>query len=272
MGDCMANEVDSNNDAEAYGKSIAALIDALGLPAGFFKSIYEERDWSFVIQLHALIEGTLNHAIEKKIGTELESIFRRMPMSGPTGRIAVATKLGLLEFSDATAYLKILGRMRNACAHGIRSAVDFTIEGWIEAKPHPEQIIMDLCGGRDAAAEVITLGGKAVERGTFARQNPKLVLYWLGGMLIGELYEAAEMAACEREKADILEKMWQLQRAHNELVARCATPVKPMGLFQLLGELSTPTDEPGKPAETAVQARPAHPARRRPEGDEADEH
>ncbi|KVQ42920.1 hypothetical protein WT21_24115 [Burkholderia territorii] len=255
----MTNEADSGPEQDDYGQSIAALMEALGLPAGFYRSIYEERDWAFVIQLHALIETALMHAIEKKAGAELTSIFARMPMNGPTGKVAVATKLGLLDYSDATAFLNVLSQVRNACAHGIRNAVNFTIDGWLERHEQRDRIITDLCGGRDAALEIITLGGKAVQRGEFARQNPKIVLYWLGGMLVGELYEVAQLAAMEQERVEALERLWQLQRQQVALT-------KPIGLFQLLGQMAEPTDASDKSREARA---PAQPAKRRGEDDES---
>ncbi|KUY96147.1 MULTISPECIES: hypothetical protein [unclassified Burkholderia] len=246
----MTNEGDSSPEQDDYEKGVVALMEALGLPAGFYRSIYEERDWSFVIQLHALIETALMHAIEKKAGEELASIFARMPMNGPTGKVAVATKLGLLDYSDATAFLNVLSQMRNVCAHGIRNAVNFTIDGWLESHEHRDRIVTDLCGGRGAASEIITLGGKAVQRGAFARQNPKIVLYWLGGMLVGQLYEVARLAAMEQEKAETLERLWQLQRQQDALM-------KPIGLFQLLGQMAEPTDGADNLGEGRVPARPA---------------
>src|SRR5260370_40795436 len=43
---------------------------ALGLAKGFFKRLFKEDDWSFVIKTHALIESALNRVVQRTVQPE----------------------------------------------------------------------------------------------------------------------------------------------------------------------------------------------------------
>jgi hypothetical protein len=196
-----------HSDENGWGvveQNIQKLMEGIGLPPGFVRSIYEDLDWSFVIQLHALIEAALVHALTKKLGGELEEIFVRMPTLGRPGRLEFATALGLL-LPVSVKYIRVLGRMRNACAHGIKNAVDFSVEDWLSKQNDRAEIVLDLCSGPAGEAAVVTMDGKFTTRGNYLREHPKLVMHWLGGAVVAELYEGGELGALQRERTRLLE-------------------------------------------------------------------
>lgn len=204
-----------DGDENGWGvveQNVQKLMEAIGLPPGFVGSIYEERDWSFVIQLHALIEAAVVHALASKLGGELEELFVRMSMTGRPGRLEFATALGLLQ-QDSVKYIRILGRMRNACAHGIKNAVDFSVKEWLLKQNDRAQIVLDLCSGPEGEAATITMEGKATTRGNYLRENPKLVMHWLGGAVVAELYEGGQLGTLQRERTLLLEEHYALRKS-----------------------------------------------------------
>lgn len=204
----MTDDNDQNNWGLIEG-SVQKLMETLGLPPGFVRSIYEERDWSFVIQMHAFIEAALVHALAKKLGDDLEELFARMSTSGRPGRLEFASALGLLG-KDSVKYIRVLGRMRNACAHGIKNAVDFSVKDWFSKQNDRNQIVVDLCSGPEGESAAITMDGKATTRGDYLREYPKLVMHWLGGAVVAELYEGGELGVLQRDRTQLLEEFHDL--------------------------------------------------------------
>ena len=178
-----------DSDENGWGvveQNVQKLMEAIGLPPGFVRSIYEQSDWSFVIQLHALIEAAVVHALTNKLGDELEEQFVRMSMTGRPGRLEFAAALGLLH-QVSIKYIKVLGRMRNACAHGIKNAVDFSVKDWLSKQNDRANIVLELCGGSEGEAAIVTMDGNVTTRGNYLREHPKLVMHWIGGGRSGRI-------------------------------------------------------------------------------------
>jgi hypothetical protein len=207
----MSDDSGEENGWGVVEQNVQKLMEAIGLPPGFVRSIYEERDWSFVIQMHALIEAAVVHALANKLGVELEELFVRMSMTGRPGRLEFATALGLLQ-QDSIKYIKVLGRMRNACAHGIKNAVDFSVKDWLSKQNDRAQIVSDLCSGPEGEAAIVTMEGNATTRGNYLRERPKLVMHWLGGAVVAELYEGGQQGTLQRERTRLLEELYELRK------------------------------------------------------------
>lgn len=102
------------------------------LPKDFFKNLYNEDDWSFVIKIHALIESIsssliLYHFKEPSIS----SIISRLEMSNPkTGKIAILKSLRLIGEADRK-YIISLSQLRNNLVHKVENT-SFTFNEWIK--------------------------------------------------------------------------------------------------------------------------------------------
>ena len=111
-----------NMDSVKIDKGIIRLQSKLGLPDEFFKNLLEENDWSFIIKLHALLEGACSkllvfHFNEPKI----EKIFLRLELSDTTtGKLAFLKELGLLG-SEGLKYIVTLSMFRNKLVHNIQN-------------------------------------------------------------------------------------------------------------------------------------------------------
>lgn len=112
--------------------AVDRLETALGLPAHFFESIFHEDDWSFVLKLHALIEGALTMLLTERIGGadatgELRSALSYLETSGRrVGKVKLATLLKSLQ-EDRAIFLYYLSELRNIFVHRIEN-VTLTLE------------------------------------------------------------------------------------------------------------------------------------------------
>jgi len=117
----MSDDFEINMDSVKIDKGILGLQSKLGLPENFFKDLLEENDWSFIIKLHALLEGACSkllvfHFNEPKI----EKIFSRLELSDiSTGKLAFLKELGLLG-SESLKYIVTLSQFRNKLVHNVQ--------------------------------------------------------------------------------------------------------------------------------------------------------
>src|SRR6266851_5110601 len=99
---------------------------ALGLPPRFLDSIFQEHDWSFVLKLHALIEGAVTVLLTERIGgadgtAELRTALSYLETSSrPVGKVKLATLLGVLE-EDRGHFINYLSKLRNIFVHRIEN-------------------------------------------------------------------------------------------------------------------------------------------------------
>jgi hypothetical protein len=101
--------------------------DTLGVPQEFIRRLlFEPDDWSFVLKLHALLEGALNRKLLELIGKPaLEKPFRRIQMRT---MIAFAESLAAIS-KRAALFLEGLGELRNRLVHDV-SSVTFELDQW----------------------------------------------------------------------------------------------------------------------------------------------
>lgn len=118
----MSDDFSINMESVKIDKGIIRLQSKLSLPDDFFKNLLEENDWSFIIKLHALLEGACSkllvfHFNEPKI----EKVISRLELSDTTtGKLAFLKELGLLG-SEGLKYIITLSMFRNKLVHNIQN-------------------------------------------------------------------------------------------------------------------------------------------------------
>lgn len=117
----MSNELNLNMDSIKIDKGIISLQSKLGLPANFFKDLLDENDWSFIIKLHALLEGACSQLLVFHFNEpKLDKIFSRLELSdAATGKLAFLRELGLIG-SDRHKYIVSLSQFRNKLVHNVQ--------------------------------------------------------------------------------------------------------------------------------------------------------
>jgi hypothetical protein len=100
----------------------------LGVDVGFFESLLNEDDWSFVIKLHALLEAATGHLLVEHFDDKrLEEVIAHLEMSNQrTGKIALLKSMELIS-SDHKRFIISLSELRNSLVHKI-SNVKFTFK------------------------------------------------------------------------------------------------------------------------------------------------
>lgn len=104
----------------------------LGVREGLFDALLRDSDWSFVIKLHAFLEGATSHALAKCLGNErLASVFANLEMSdAKRGKLAFLEALDILD-SPRRGYIRALSELRNRLVHQIAN-VEFNISSHLQ--------------------------------------------------------------------------------------------------------------------------------------------
>jgi len=120
---------------EEVMRHVEALETEMGVPAGFFRQLGVEKDWSFIIQLHALVESALAHAILLRLADKrLEEFVSRLNVgNNRMGKAGLAVALGLLEPHDLE-FVAILSEFRNRLVHDARQ-VGFSLADYLRSLP-----------------------------------------------------------------------------------------------------------------------------------------
>ncbi len=108
------------NSYPTLGEEIARIERDLGIPEGFYDALMNEDDWSFVIKLHAFLDGSLTKLLTSHLARpELDAVFSRMELANQrTGKLAFARQLDLLS-KTSIDYLLLLTELRNRYVHNI---------------------------------------------------------------------------------------------------------------------------------------------------------
>ena len=103
----------------------------LSLPNKFFLNLLNEDDWSFVINLHAVLEAAATFLLVRISRNEnLETLFSNIELSNKkTGKIAFLKAYNLLN-ADERGYISLLSELRNLLVHNIKN-VGFNFETYI---------------------------------------------------------------------------------------------------------------------------------------------
>ncbi len=105
----------------------------LRLPEGFLESLEEEDDWSFIIKLHALLEGAISFLLTRHFGGNeaLAKIMDRIELSNKeTGKMAFVKALDLL-IPEGQTFISKLSELRNKVVHNI-SEVGFDLSLYVQ--------------------------------------------------------------------------------------------------------------------------------------------
>jgi len=101
-------------------ETIAKLETEMGLTDGFFVSLTEEDDWSFVVKCHALMESTCSYLLTTYFDNQsYADIFSRLEMSDKkTGKVAFLRASGMIVPEEAS-FIVALSELRNTLVHNI---------------------------------------------------------------------------------------------------------------------------------------------------------
>lgn len=102
-------------------QTIARLESELALPNGFFDSLKNEDDWSFILKCHALMESACSFLLTAYFNDpSFEDIFSRLEMSDKKkGKVAFLQAAALVIPEEAT-FIIVLSELRNKLIHNIR--------------------------------------------------------------------------------------------------------------------------------------------------------
>ncbi len=110
----------ATNKMNALDETIARLESELALPDGFFKSLKDEDDWSFVVKCHALMESACSRLLTAFFNNPTyEDIFASLEMSDKKkGKVAFLRAAGLI-IPEEAGFITGLSELRNKLVHNI---------------------------------------------------------------------------------------------------------------------------------------------------------
>jgi hypothetical protein len=95
----------------------------LEIPCGFFESLLDVDDWTFVIKLHALLEATMNHLLAEALNCPAAvELFSHLELSNKrVGKLEFGRTLGCVD-DDERRFISYLSELRNKLVHDVRNA------------------------------------------------------------------------------------------------------------------------------------------------------
>ena len=180
----------------------------LGLPPGFIIELFRENDWSFVIKVHALIEGAIKHA--------LSSYFQDYGIDKFIDSLSHRRRIDLAKESRAVQRefipgLKYISRLRNKIVHDIRN-VSYSLESDLTSTSRLNQFEKAiLIGGVEGMVEI---AGKEMGFRNLLIENPKLAIMRFLVFLLSMIYASIQVTALESQ----VNEVWKgiLQKIHGE--------------------------------------------------------
>jgi hypothetical protein len=177
---------------------VSAFEQKLGLKQGFYDSLLESDDWSFVIKLNALFEAACTEALVARLGCpEISENLSHLEFSdNRKGKVRILFELGAL-VEIQRSILHALAQLRNELVHRIKNVSFSFAEHFATFNEAKLKSQCELWG--NGLHETLTVEGKTVSRSDFVRGNPKLAI-WL---------TCSEILAClhlEFEKAEARER------------------------------------------------------------------
>lgn len=161
--------------------------DRIGLRAGFFNELIKEDDWSFVIKLHAFIEGCLTNAICSVLGRpELEDVIARLDTSNnQSGKLAFIKRLEMLN-KPQRRFIATLSDLRNDLVHNARS-IDFSFERHMGEMTEERRFqfcvalsLHELFAQESELEELRLI--------SFVNEVPKLGIGWAASIVVSDLF------------------------------------------------------------------------------------
>lgn len=114
-------------------KTIAQLESKLSLPQGFFDSLKNEGDWSFILKCHALMESSCSFLLTSYFNNpNFEDVFSRLEMSDKKkGKLAFLQAVGLV-VPEEVRFIVGLSELRNKIIHNIQG-VNFSFSDHVSS-------------------------------------------------------------------------------------------------------------------------------------------
>ncbi len=171
----------------------------LGLPDGFYMTLFNEDDWSFVIKLNALIEAACTHALVARLhAPELVGPLASLDLGhSKHGKVSLLRTLGALT-SEQASVLQMLYELRNALAHNI-TQVSFSFSTYLGGFDKQQRANFVKRAGH-GVKEIVGLEGQAVSRDDFVVENPKFALWMTVAEIIACLYLEHELAQARLQR------------------------------------------------------------------------
>lgn len=170
----------------------------LGLPDGFFGSLLDEGDWSFVIKLNALIEAACSDALAARLHSpQLASSLSTLDLGhNKHGKVALLRTLGAVT-NDQAATMQLLYELRNLLAHNIQQ-VRFSFESYIASLDKNQKRNFVTRAGL-AISDPVEVKDIRVPRDAFILENPKLALWLTFAEILACLHLEHEFAEARLE-------------------------------------------------------------------------
>ena len=161
---------------------------------GFYQSLIQEDDWSFVIKIHALFEAALTHSISTRVGTALRTISTKpfdessisrqvgwLEMSGRRiGKATLARGMGLLN-DKQMEFLWKLSELRNAFVHRV-SNTETTLVQYVQSLDQNQRknLFIAISSGLNERTLKRSLGDK-ISTISYAEAHIKEAI-WISGL------------------------------------------------------------------------------------------
>ncbi len=194
------------------GDAARELQRQLGLHEGFFHSILDEDDWSFIVKMHALMEAAVTHLLTERVGhAPLEGVFSFTEFANKrSGKLAFAKALNVLD-SDERRFLYWLAELRNSLVHGVKN-VQFDLDERTR-RMNRDQFgsfvkacdIFSSPGSGNDGINVVNDGSNIVPVEQLFKDNPKLALWNAGIAILSTIYCREELHARKAKQIEARE-------------------------------------------------------------------
>lgn len=195
------DDFDDSRLPETFEKARRVLERYYGLPTGFLTRLLDVEDWTYVLQLHALIESTVARIVCAALPASLHEWARSLNLQAGRGSLTgLASELGLI--SKAERHLiATFARLRADLAHGVEHTnVDLT--AYLQARPHLvgelAQVMPDL--------PMPSKGDRIGEAKALLLRSPRNALYYAITPLLNRISETriVDEFGLRTEAGDIL--------------------------------------------------------------------
>lgn len=170
----------------------------LGIPKGFFNSLMEDNDWSFVVKLHAFLESAVTILLTETVDPKLENVLAQLEMSNKkTGKLAFLSALEILE-SRSYRFISKLSELRNELVHNVQK-ISFNLTEYVKNmdKQQLKSFMISYCPFGDEGFE------KKDKWVNSAKREPRKYIWNGATYLFTRIYNIRQIAFSEKEIAHL---------------------------------------------------------------------
>jgi hypothetical protein len=202
--------------------------EELRVPTGFFLSLVEESDWSFVIKIHALMESAFTHLISQTLTISvkdyspetfneqsLSQLLAWIELSGKrVGKIAFAESLGLI-FDFQRSFISRLSELRNELVHKVTN-VSFEFPKYVASLDKNQKAnLIDAFGfAVGSTASIKALLKTDMSKEDFVLQKTKFAIWLCALVCLSEItycidafYNKKVITEFQKKKAKMLDEL-----------------------------------------------------------------